>query len=698
MSRVVIRPGTGRYITDTPAHLLNPETDWAFAQDALTPDGKLVQRKGWAFDGTVADVAANLTGVWRYRFPKVDTLRTLTVSNAGNLYIHNPAGAGTLLSFLSSGTFATNANWLPGCVYNGELLLCNTDGTTPLVRYAGCAGFTSVALNAGTTAGQSILTDSAGGSDFTNLLVGCFVQFPSWSGVAGEPQWPVMFFYLSEKTSATQITLESARATITRTLLGASYNPAPTAWGYPCVSVYEEGTATTNTPAATDITMVGSKFTTMPQGALLKGIDACLLKPDTGSWFIVDAGSSSGASSDTVLQSAGPMPTITNSRYEILRRLPFGSVAAHKNSLFGTGVKGFGNRVFAGPPGWDLSFPPGAVLPFNMTSNSYDTGRSPFYNKLRHIDVPDPRAVDSNKALLSSPGPLWVVKRDAVHAVDGAYPDFSQRLLASGVGCIDQRGAISVSEGIFTCGEQGIFWSPDGEQITDITDGKMNREWRALMRSWSVASYVSCGVAHGHLVVSGSFGGTARSYLYDLRRREWMGRLSNLTARYQFSARISGEIEALFFVDDAEQGRVMNFAPAINGSGIAKDGDGTSPSAQIHTAQNFIGEVNDEARLLNVEVAANVYDTGAAGSTQLDMTLEHSGGLQSGGAGVQTKTLTSIDSDATDLLDRHEREVNRSGRLHQLKLAVSPTGTNDANTKVEVSEIALSFRDGRSGA
>jgi hypothetical protein len=64
---------------------------------------------------------------------------------------------------------------------------------------------------------------------------------------------------------------------------------------------------------------------------------------------------------------------------------------------------------------------------------------------------------------------------------------------------------------------------------------------------------------------------------------------------------------------------------------------------------------------------------------------------------VQTKTLDSINSDSVDLLDRHKREINRSGRLHQLKLDVNPTGTNDANTKVEVSEIVLTFRDGRPG-
>jgi hypothetical protein len=178
-----------------------------------------------------------------------------------------------------------------------------------------------------------------------------------------------------------------------------------------------------------------------------------------------------------------------------------------------------------------------------------------------------------------------------------------------------------------------------------------------------------------------------------------MGRLSNLTARHMFSARISGEIEALFFVDDAEQGRVMNFAPALNGSGIAKDADGTAPRMQVHTTQNLKADaLVQEARLLTAEIEANVYDQGSAGATQLSVTVEHSGGLLSGGSGAQSKTLDVIDSDSTDLIDRHEREVNRSGRTHQLKLDVSTLGTNNANTKVEVSEIALTFRDGRRGA
>jgi hypothetical protein len=676
---VVIRPGLARYVTDRPAHLLDPETEWAYLQDCLTPGGKLVQRKGWPYDGTVADTANNLYYVYRAKFTLAGVTRTITGAVSAGMLIHNPSSAGTSITAYAGGLLG-----IPRCMYRDELIICVQNGTTPFARYSGASVETSAAASPTWTAGEATLTGATFGStpgkgSYATVAMGT-------NGASGSLYHAGV--RLTAVTSTSSVTADDIKASTTVTAGVQGIIRALDQRAAPCVSVYNTGTVT----AVADGTVTGYG-TKWAADMSVQNQNFCVLINDGGTWKLH---SFKAVGSDTTL-TGGYGPTISSkAAYHIASPPPFKDAASHKGSLWGAGVAGYSNRVYVGPPGWNPSLPPGAVPPFDPSVAV--TSTDPRYFLLQTIDVPNPDDSDPIVALLSSQDALWVLKRNSIHGIQGTYPDFSQSPIALGVGCIDLRSAIATDEGLFFASEQGIFWSPDGQDIVDITRDKMNREWRALMRSWDANSYVTCGVANGHLVVSGKFGSTAASYLYDLQRREWMGTLSNITARHMFSARISGEVEALYYVDDSSQGRVMNFAPAINTSGIAKDGNGTAPRAKGHTASNLKGDFTGESRLLYGEVVANPYDVGAAGATKITSTLEHSGGLLSGGTGVQTKTLDAINSDAVDLLDRYKlRDINRSGRQHQFKFDVTPTGTNDANTKVELSEITLTFRDGRPG-
>jgi hypothetical protein len=99
--------------------------------------------------------------------------------------------------------------------------------------------------------------------------------------------------------------------------------------------------------------------------------------------------------------------------------------------------------------------------------------------------------------------------------------------------------------------------------------------------------------------------------------------------------------------------------------------------------------------MIDLAVHANVYDAGAAGSTSMAVSVVSQDALTDSATG--TKTLSDIDSDTSDRLDRHYfRSVNRRGRRHQVRLEVDTLGTDTAATKVEIHEIDVSFRDTRS--
>jgi hypothetical protein len=162
-----------------------------------------------------------------------------------------------------------------------------------------------------------------------------------------------------------------------------------------------------------------------------------------------------------------------------------------------------------------------------------------------------------------------------------------------------------------------------------------------------------------------------------------------------YTSRIAGENERLYAISDARQGRVLNLAPMLDGSGTAKDDAGTGPELKAYTTSALAQSAGIEGntRLVDVDIHANVYDAGAAGSTSMSVSVVSGGGV--GNPANSTKTLTAIDSDTVDRIDRHHRRVARDGRFHQIQFDNATTGTDTAATKVEIHQIVASVRENR---
>lgn len=673
LSRVTLdRPFTAGMVTDLPAHKLGPQNS-VFAQDLIAPNGVAVQRHGWSYDGTTADVAANLTAVYRNKFLLADVTRTLTGGPTGILYIHNSAAAGTQLGNSPS------VQRLPRCVYQDQLIWCAQDGTTPLVRYSGAP--TQTITSTGSFATTANRATETGGTFASTPSSGYFFR-----GVFdGSAEIRII-----EGTSTSSVTLENVLFTTVVNTGGASADAiGRTAC---CVNVYSAGTLTSTSSTATGL---GTKWSTF--GVATGSFNDNILIMPPGADAAI--GSVNGTVTETSLGgNFTPITTATSTPYAVLRACPFTDAEAHKGSFWGTGVAQYPNRVYVGPPGWDLASPPGFEYPWDPHNSNTSSNANDFL--MDYVDVPSPYDGDVNVAILSSPNPLLVLKRKSVHGVFGSWPTFSQDKIADGVGCIDIRSAISGPNGQFWAGEDDIYAYVAG-QIVPLTEGRISREWKSLTADFSFTStdYCAIGENNGHLFVSLVTGGgaTSRCYVFDMRAQAWMSRFTNHKARYFFSSSVDGESNELYWVGDNDQGRVMKSSGCIDLTGVAKDGDGDSPRLQAWTPEGLdgTGSLDDETRMLDLSVVHNVYDAGAAGSTVLATSVVSGASLTDNASA--TKTLDDINSDTTDRVDRTRfREVNSKGRIQQVRFDADTLGTNSAATKVEIHELSATFRNRRS--
>jgi hypothetical protein len=662
-------------LTDQPAFKIGPQNS-AFAQDLVAPEGIARQRRGWAYDGTTADVADNLVGVYRSKFVLNDNTRTVTGDDDGDLFVHNASSSGTAI-------FTGTAVYLPRCVYRDELIWCAQDGTTPLRRYSGATA--AVTRSGGTatwTDGEATITGTTWGSAPAS---GSYVAITMGTGASAR----IKVHGKVLESTTTSLTVDGLRASST-TSMGENGDTSQTGLAYPAVPIYDAGTVTI---AAGAVTGYGTDFS---GAGVVVGDHMVVIpadSPPTDPWHAsIDA--SVGSTSIGTLQSAN---MATKSTYLITRALPFKDAAVHKNSLFGTGVAQYPSRVYIFPPGWNMAMPPGYVLPVDPTVPMQSSNVNDFLADF--VDVPSAYDGDDNVAILSSPSPLLVLKRATVYGIYGSYPNFSVDKIEDGVGCIDLRSAISTNNGQFWAGEHGIY-AYVGGQVVDLTEGKINREWRALTRDFDfgTSDYCTIGQVYDHLFVSivTGAGTTNRCYVFDMANRAWVSRFTNHKARYFFSAQVDGEEEELYWVGDNDQGRVMKSSVTVNATGIAKDGDGDSPRMQAWTGQGLDGSqsIDDDARMLDLSISHNIYDAGAAGTTEMGVSVVAGGSLEANADA--TKTLTAIDSDTVDRVDRTRfREVNTKGRLQQVRIDVSTTGTNTAATKIEVPELSATFRERR---
>lgn len=687
MRQVVFdRPFIDGVITDQPAYKLGLRNSRS-AKNAVAPRGIITNRRGWTYNNDATGYT-NLQAVHRNKYVLAGETRTVLHDVTANaIGIHNDSGTATAIYTLSGGT-----KWLPRCVYNDELIWCNQDGITPLRRYSGAAVPTTgaTATTVQVTANRAVVTATSGTFGAT-AVPGAYIYLARASGSVNVG--PIVYARIVERISSTVLTVEGIRASSTQTM--ETHGVYSTGMTFPCVNVYEAGTGSFDN-ANDEFDGTGTVWENGTWGDVSTADgDSLLAKRDATSnevHYIATVDSS------VILQLDEHTRTETDINYAILRRCPFKDAVSHKGSLMGAGVQGYPMRLFVGPPGWNLSFPPGFTVPFDPVALPTSENVNDFL--LDYIDIPAAYDGDAIVAIRPSGDPLVVLKRKDAWGVYGSYPVFERTMLpnGAGAGCIDIRSAQTLSPGPVWAGEDDIYIFT-GTQVEALTDGKINREWRALTQDFDfgVQDFCAIGETQGHLVVTikTGAGATTVTKWMDLATGAWVANdVTNHAGCWYFTSKIEDEEERCLWVDRGS--RVKDSSEVIEG-GLAKDGDGTSPAFDVYTGEGLDGDepIDNETRVLDVAISANLYDAGAAGSTQMSASLISAGSLYNPTAA--TTTLGTINSDTVDRPDRSFFDpVDVDGRTHQIRCQVNSWGTDSAATKVEIPEIVMTVRDVRS--
>jgi hypothetical protein len=424
------------------------------------------------------------------------------------------------------------------------------------------------------------------------------------------------------------------------------------------------------------------------------------------------------ASPQTINTVAAPISSTSNAQYKVMRRLPFKDAAVHKNSLWGTGVKQYPNRVYVGPPLWNIGLPPGAVEPLDVSTRGQFADLDEYL--LQPVDVPSRYDSDPVVALLPTPGPLLVLKGASVYGIYGTYPSYEQTLLTTGAGCVDLRSAISVDGIAYWAGRDGIYMYSGG-QIQPLTRGRIEREWQALMRGYGSSSSVSSAVVAGHLIVSAvglsntatgeakigpdSSNPSDRTFIYDMKAQQWTSRISNARIRNMSSVRVPGEVPSILGVSDDRQGRVIDLTPTITGTKCTNrasqtladadstDAAGTGPRLQAWSSASLAqaSGIEGEARMMDMSIHTNLYDSGTPATASLAISTAHGEALNQDATTVVVHS--PVAGDNTDRVDRSKRRINRTGRLHQLRVDLATTSAT--TKKTQIPEVTATFRDNR---
>lgn len=672
MSRRVLvadRVGHDGVVTDEAAHQLSVHA-LSDGLDAYRPRGLVRQRRGWAYDGSVADVADNLVTVWRTPFVLSNVTRTLTGDDDGDLFIHNPAGAGTAI-------FAGTVPYLARCQYGDQTVFCAQDGTSPSQFYGGSDEDGTVTDDDGLwTSNEATITAL---SFSTNPDVGTYLRLDGS---------PITYRVLA--VTSTSVTLEAVRADTGGGTAANNVVITNTGIGFPAVSVYEVGTFTAASPTTTG---QGTKWNS--DITIAVGQDAFLGILSTGQRQLQTI---TGVGSDTSL-TVQSLSESTKSAYHIVRPVCGKDAASHKERFCTVGVKQHDDRVYFSPPGWKQGFPPGYTLP--VTDKDLLSSADELDFLLDFIDVPSPNDGDFSVALLSSPNPLVYLKRKSAYGVHvGDSPSADLLPEGEGSGCIDIRSAWELPWGPTWASERGVLTYMGG-RIVDLTANRINAEWRSYIEDFDFGTSDYCTIQEiaGVMVVHITTGGGQTRKTWNVYPFDETGKLrpawypvSNFRPRFMYASKVPGEKEKLLSVSDDDQGRVVDYAPAVNETGTARDADGTSPDLQLVLPSNLprIAGASVEERLLEVVVEANIVDSAGAGSTM--------GGTVVSSERLDTDTtittnLNSMASKTADSPKRYRHKVGVKAGLHKITLDKSATQTTESKT--EISRIGFTTRAAR---
>lgn len=710
MRRISIpRPFSGGYRTEVPDYAINLN-EASYSIDMTTPVGIARQRWGWSYvDDEV--VGLDIAGVARASFAvSGNTYTVASVASNGRIYKTNSGAPGTVVW---SNPDSVSTHWLPRCVYNGELIFCAQDGKTPLLRYGGSSTSTRTSQSSTLALGVGSMTFTTG-STFS-ASKGSFVSVQGFASGAFSKN-PAMSARIIETNGTTSFTVDSLRnKTTTAASITTTAEVGPIGYAYPAVAINESGKVTTS---GTTATFEGTNWTSSNvSDKWPRGDSVLVINPTIGSPHEISDVAS--VDSTTQLTVRTGLSSFSNAQYKLLRRCPFKDATVHRGSLWGTGVDEYPSRVYVFIPTKDIGLPPTAEKPFDPTLQAgYASANVTGFTRTSDFlagayDVPGPYDSTPVVAVLSSAGPLLALKSDAVFAMYGTYDSTNPSSIevtriSDGSGCVDLRSAVTVKSIPYWAGRDGIYMYRGS--IADITEGKIKQEWQSLMLGYvQGTSYVSCGVvADTYLVVSaGGLDNTKtgdaklgpdtsnpsdRTFVFDIKAGVWLGRMSNAKFKQMWTVGVEDGANALLATHATYSTRVIDVLPAFFGGSVS-DADGSVPSftAWSSAALGQAEGVEGETRLCDAIFHTNLLDSSPASSA---FSVSVVSGGQLNDQATTTKALSPIYADTVDRVDRSKRVVNRSGRLHQIRVSLTAASTN---LNSEIPEMLMSFRDSRRG-
>lgn len=719
MTRRVLIDGafTDGLVTDAPAHLLGPRMA-AVAQNLIVIDGTARRRRGWRYVGKTH--ANALTGVRSADFALSGRTRRMVTTSAG--VFDDFAGSNIV-------QVSNRDDYLPRCLYRDEMILCSQDGQLGILRYAG-AGWNDGTNNsfeyegrqtAGAGAGNPVtiaMNTTAGSAQFTYTLPGVNSAnivslvdltddassfFVNWA----RGSMPVMGTKIVNISATDTGTLLSAISSGSWSSTASTVNSV--GYAYPAVAVYGAGTITV---AASTATGQGTEWSTGAWGSITLALDSVLASIGGTAYHVAV----NALASDTSMTAVGLPDTTTPSQYFITRGLPFADACVHRDSLVGTGCAQFPNRVYICPPGWDMESPPGGTPPTILAATTFQNADTNHF-LVDFIDVPSSVDTDPVVTVISSPGPLLVIKTDDAHGIYGEYPNFTQALLpgGQGAGCIDRRSRVSCRWGQLWAGRNGIHLYA-GSRVYDITENKINTTWRNLVADHlsQTGFYCAMGVSGDKLLVSiGHDGDTGSTLCYDLARQTWDGYFTNHQAVGFDSP--TDEARSLIWAaapiaSDPE--RLRDSSELLDGDGPVIDGAlTTTAEAPVMTAVTSSGLIRHDgndglAKVIDCSVTASL-TSGTSGGvptghSELRYQVATSGGIDNEAVAVTPATAKVMTANAALAPRTRSRvPVGRNARFASVNFTTESTPTANATTDdydVIVRQLAITVRDSRDRA
>ena len=666
-------PFTGGVVTDTPPGRLRADQT-PYAENMVVSEGVAVERGGWTYVGEDDPVTAStgaLSSCIAVRFEGRDEHDLMVSTDDGMVGVATDGANGRVFAD------AAGTVYYPRAVYKGEVIWCPQDGVSPIRRTVDCTS--TVTTGTGTfdiAQGETRVEGTSTNFD-PHVPVGSYIASGLYRVVA--------------RQSDTQLAISEEPDTLNTT--GRPTDPQTYGVIGLKTLVTDKGVAT-HSAASSTFTGVGTAWASETPG---NG------EPAVGDWFaegnmvpaLVRFPQVTAVGGDTsITTTANTTGAFTETPYAILRNAVGREACSHRNTLYIAGVKWAEDRLYHLPldAGLGAIFNPG----YSNVTEVLDSAQ------LNYVDIPSRGQI---VALTSSREALYVHKTDSLHRVTGEWPALNVQKVAD-YGTREIRAALSVDEGVFFAGTEGVF-ALRGDSLDNLCEERGRRGGRLSEWRQQITRSTRCvvGVVRGHLYIS-TGNATRECWVYDIRNDRWCGNFTSESgavsgiegATYMDSARdvildpVLEDVgrDRLLMVTDSTTtlriGDVSTTIPDNPGGGVEVD-DENLGRFRADTPTNIAGAIARQKRVAGVKVGYVLAGDDA-------MTLDVDSNVDEAATSALEVELPS--GDAYDVetvrIPPTTGYIGRLGRSFQLSFRRSASPTASSRVAVHFLELVVGER------